>query len=527
MKPLTSTAQNKSHGGKNMKQRLLVLAAALGLSANVVAQDFYGIYRETSDNGDLRELGQEDLYSPGQPQTVPDGVLGTTGTVAFGWNTNFNTDSGIRVTATYSDQQYEVNGDDTGGSNHPSMLFGAQSNNSVKALTGEDIFVRLSNVSVPSDSYYSPTPASIGTGMTTTTSWAFEQYVSTEALRQIQEDNPPSAPVDASFYMGKLTYTFSQPVDYPILHVTGLGGFVSTDYVPPTIFPGLAVSEMFFAVDLELDSVSVGGGGASSNVLSRLSGTTYTTLESDVRIKNNFTYEDSLLPGAGTGTEANEAGTGSFLVVATGVTSVTFNVYMVGKNETATGASVPALWSTVDGDPNPKYSGDRFNTSWTLPLNDPTAVAMGNVDLLARDLPAFLSDLGTGQMASADLLALLRSWDPDIAANLDGADTDLLQQALRDYLDPDGDGQVVVLVWETQEQRGTVGFFAERSQGGTWTPVNTKMLPALIAAPMGAQYWLVDPGVQLGDDAQYRLIEVEATGQTNKYGPFDLRAIAP
>ena len=183
---------------------------------------------------------------------------------------------------------------------------------------------------------------------------------------------------------------------------------------------------------------------------------------------------------------------------------------------------MPALWSTStlpelpdnpNGDPLPKYSGDRFNTSWTLPLNDPTAVTMGDVDLIARGLPDFLRDLGTDQMSAADLLALLRSWDPDIAANLDGADADVLLQALRDYLDPDGDGQVVVFVWATQEQRGTVGFFAERSDGGVWSAVNTEMLPALIAAPMGAQYWLVDPGVQLGDDAQYRLIEVEATGK--------------
>ena len=68
MNPLTSAARINTQGGKNMKHRLLVLAAALGLSANVVAQDFYGIYRDTSDNGDLRELGQEDDYSPGQPR---------------------------------------------------------------------------------------------------------------------------------------------------------------------------------------------------------------------------------------------------------------------------------------------------------------------------------------------------------------------------------------------------------------------------------------------------------------------------
>ena len=212
------------------------------------------------------------------------------------------------------------------------MLFGAQSNNVVKELTGEEIFVRLSNVGVPSDSYYSPTAASIGAGMSTTSNYAFEQYVSTEALRQIQQDNAASAPVDASYYMGKLTYTFSEAVDYPVIHVTGLGGFVSTSYVPAATFPGLAASEMFFAVALELDSVTVGAGGASSDVLNRLSGTTNTTLVGGTRIENSFTYVDSLQTGAGEGTSGDEAGTGSFLVVGTQVTSVTFDVIMVGKN---------------------------------------------------------------------------------------------------------------------------------------------------------------------------------------------------
>jgi hypothetical protein len=34
------------------------------------------------------------------------------------------------------------------------------------------------------------------------------------------------------------------------------------------------------------------------------------------------------------------------------------------------------------------------------------------------------------------------------------------------------------------EERGTIGFYAERSQGETWTPINTEMLPGLIAAPL-------------------------------------------
>ena len=81
----------------------------------------------------------------------------------------------------------------------------------------------------------------------------------------------------------------------------------------------------------------------------------------------------------------------------------------------------------------------------------------------------------------------------------------------------------MVLRWETLEERGTVGFYAERWQGGDWVKINAEMLPGLIAAPMGAQYWLADPGARPGDGYQYRLIEVEARGTTREYGPFDLR----
>lgn len=52
------------------------------------------------------------------------------------------------------------------------------------------------------------------------------------------------------------------------------------------------------------------------------------------------------------------------------------------------------------------------------------------------------------------------------------------------------------------------------------------MLPAVIAAPMGAEYWLADPGARVEDDYPNLLIEVDAWGATNEYGPFDPRADA-
>ena len=158
-------------------------------------------------------------------------------------------------------------------------------------------------------------------------------------------------------------------------------------------------------------------------------------------------------------------------------------------------------------------------------LCPPTAVVMGRVDLAAVDVSDFLDGIGAYESGQKDLLAILQAWDPMAADGLSNAGSREILQALNTYLDPDGDNTVVVFQWETLEERGTIGFFAERLQGGVWVRINHEMLPGMIAAPMGAQYWLADPGARAGDDYQYRLIEVEARGTTREYGPFDLKVV--
>ena len=161
---------------------------------------------------------------------------------------------------------------------------------------------------------------------------------------------------------------------------------------------------------------------------------------------------------------------------------------------------------------------------YLIVVGNPTAVTMGDVDLVVTGVPAFLRDIGANDLDAAGLRAMLQAWDPVAAAKLKGADVKTLLKALRDYLDPDGDGQVIVFRWETLAERGTIGFYAERNQNGVWSRINAQMLPGLIASPMGAQYWLADPGARATDNNQYKLIELDARGRTNEYGPFDLRA---
>ncbi len=153
----------------------------------------------------------------------------------------------------------------------------------------------------------------------------------------------------------------------------------------------------------------------------------------------------------------------------------------------------------------------------------PTAVTLGEFKLDPMAVEDYLKGLGVAELDAAALLELLRAWDPTAAAALAGANRAALMAALRAYLDPDGDGRVAVLRWETLEERGTIGFFVERSaDGGPWHRIGNAMLPGLIASPMGAEYRLADPGARPGHRYEYWLVEQEAVGTTRSYGPFSL-----
>ena len=80
------------------------------------------------------------------------------------------------------------------------------------------------------------------------------------------------------------------------------------------------------------------------------------------------------------------------------------------------------------------------------------------------------------------------------------------------------------VVWDTASEQGTLGFYLERWDAGLdqWLRLNTDLLPGLIDAPMGGQYRLIDDGVAEGEAHRYRLIEVEAWGGTNTYGPYEV-----
>ena len=156
-----------------------------------------------------------------------------------------------------------------------------------------------------------------------------------------------------------------------------------------------------------------------------------------------------------------------------------------------------------------------------------TAITISDVSLESISIASFLATLGAENLSQRELFDLLQAWDPEAAADSINADKQVIVDKLETFLDPNRDGQLALFTWDTLEERGTVGFFAERSTDSEkWESINNTMLPGLIS-PIGGEYLLVDPVAESGIEYQYRLIEIESNGSRQTYGPFVLQIEAP
>ncbi len=208
--------------------------------------------------------------------------------------------------------------------------------------------------------------------------------------------------------------------------------------------------------------------------------------------------------------------------VATGGSSTVPFEWTVSSTATQTYVSRFRLCITAAQCESPTGTASSGEMEDYSTVYSPTVATIGKVSLSVISVSAFLADMGVeGPEAS---LALLRFYDPQLAQSLEDADPESIAGALMTFLDPDGDSQVATVRWETLEERGTIGFYVERRRSGTdqWQRLNGDMLPGLIIAPMGGEYWLADPRPQRGESYEYRLIEQEARGTQRTYGPWDL-----
>lgn len=309
-----------------MKVRLLIACVVCMTFSMAHSQEYLGIYGNA--------LNFTPLFADGNSNSVPALIF----TREDATSTEPISGS-IGVSAVYTAQTYAAISEGATApatSPHPGLMFGAQSNNLDKLLLSKKLAVAMNDVGTPSNTFYSPTESI--SAMSVTSHYGFSQYASVEELHNL------GLPTLQSQAMGTIVYTFTRPVDNPILHVTGLGGFFSSVETGAT---------QLFSVDYEF----VAGGGATG--LARLNGTSHTVLDGNT-IKNDYTWEE-YAGGGSEGVQGDDAGSGSFLVMGTNVTSVTFNVIMVGK-------SPEQEWTSIDGEAAQKYTGDRFNSTWTLPL---------------------------------------------------------------------------------------------------------------------------------------------------------------
>ncbi len=81
-----------------------------------------------------------------------------------------------------------------------------------------------------------------------------------------------------------------------------------------------------------------------------------------------------------------------------------------------------------------------------------------------------------------------------------------------------------VVYWETASEVGTAAFNVLRKADGdaAWQPVNERPLASLRGRPQGGVYRLADPTAVYGDVVSYLLEELEISGRTNRYGPFNV-----
>ncbi len=172
--------------------------------------------------------------------------------------------------------------------------------------------------------------------------------------------------------------------------------------------------------------------------------------------------------------------------------------------------------------------GEVEDYAFTYNTNTTSAV-IGKVEIDSLTSDAALSSLlgAADPTDAAALWALLNGLDPELAAMLRDADAATLQAALLRLLDPNHDGVVALLRWETLAENGTIGFDVERRQrDGDWQRFNDPLLPGLIVASAGGDYALLDPAAVPGQTLEYRIVEQEAGGNRNTYGPYTLTMAA-
>jgi hypothetical protein len=228
----------------------------------------------------------------------------------------------VSVTATLSNQQYTGVGT---GPGNPVVMFGGRRADGTTMINTTPIFDEMNSIAAPADNQFSSLSTGAASGISVMDNHAFAVYSS---IQQWEGLGVPAT--NSRIYLADLTLTFSTPVSNPYLHFVGMGGFV-----------GL----LGYATELDLTTPGL--------TLTKLQGNA-TLVVSGAQINNaNAT-------GILTDCSNETAGCGTVRVNGTGITTVTFQVFIRGDGGTPT-------WSGPD-----RNEGDFWMIGVSL-ANAPTA----------------------------------------------------------------------------------------------------------------------------------------------------------
>ncbi|WBV61243.1 DUF11 domain-containing protein [Chryseobacterium camelliae] len=159
------------------------------------------------------------------------------------------------------------------------------------------IFPLMNSVGSPANSSFTASGAGVGTGIDTASNRSVELFFNAAALS--------GNSTNATYQMADLTITFNRPVDNPILHVGGMGGFQNNlgytggfDYVSsnvPISFSRLSGNSSSFSVtstsikNTAANPTSTGNSSASGSVLVTGKGITTIVLRMTLRGDGNET----------------------------------------------------------------------------------------------------------------------------------------------------------------------------------------------------------------------------------------------
>lgn len=177
------------------------------------------------------------------------------------------------------------------------MSFGSPSASGA-ADAGTQLFPVMNSISGPvANQFTSASFSSPGQGITPGFNRGVAIFTSANALAEL------SLPSNGRFYFGDLRITFSRAMDFPVLQLVGIGAIAT-----------VGSNSLGMSAELELVTPGI--------VLTRLSGSSELVVREGTKILNQ-----AAIPGPSTG---QGAGSGSILVGAQAVTTLTFRIYMRG-----------------------------------------------------------------------------------------------------------------------------------------------------------------------------------------------------